>query len=65
MRKRRILIVNWMMMVSLIIVFVTGLLLKSMPGMWMGIMHSVSGLFLVIGVAVHCVQHRRTLKYHN
>lgn len=51
--------VNFIMMISLIIVFVSGLLLKVMPGMWMGITHGLSGIVLVASAAVHYIQNRR------
>lgn len=54
--KRRI--INWIMLVSLIVVFVSGILLKVMPGMWMGISHGVSGFLLTICIIIHCFQHR-------
>lgn len=56
-RKMRM-AVNWVMLISLIVVFVTGILLKPMPGMWMGITHGVSGFLLVISAVIHCVQNR-------
>lgn len=56
-RKTRM-AVNWVMLISLIVVFVTGILLKPMPGMWMGITHGVSGFLLVISAVIHCVQNR-------
>lgn len=55
-RKRRV-IVNWTMMIALIVVFVTGILLKPMPGMWMGIMHGVSGFVLVVSSLIHAISH--------
>ena len=58
MKKRKMMIVvNWIMLVALGVVFVTGLLLKPMPGMWMGITHGVSGFVLFICAIIHCVQH--------
>lgn len=58
MKKRKMMIVvNWIMLVALVVVFVTGLLLKPMPGMWMGITHGVSGFLLFICAIIHCVQH--------
>ena len=58
--KNRIMmkIVNWLMLLSLVVVFVTGILLKPMPGMWMGIAHGVSGFLLVISAMIHCIQNR-------
>lgn len=58
MRNRRIAVVNWIMLISLVIAFATGILLKSMPGMWMGIVHGLSGIVLMISAMIHCIQHR-------
>lgn len=59
MKSRKMMgVINSMMLISLIIVFTTGVLLKSMPGMWLGIAHGGSGLVLVISAAIHCIQHR-------
>ena len=55
-RKSRV-ILNWTMMVALIVVFVTGILLKPMPGMWMGIAHGVSGFVLVVTSLIHAISH--------
>ena len=44
---------NWIMMVSLVLAFASGIALKAMPGMWPGIVHGVSGLVLVVSVLVH------------
>ena len=55
--KRQIL--NWTMMISLILVFVSGLLLKPFPGMWMGITHGVSGIVLFISAMIHILGHMR------
>ncbi|MEE1032829.1 MAG: hypothetical protein U0L12_11930 [Ruminococcus sp.] len=58
MKNRKMMkIVNWLMLLSLVVVFVTGILLKPMPGMWMGITHGVSGFVLMICAVLHCVQH--------
>lgn len=53
--KRQIL--NWTMMISLILVFVTGILLKPLPGMWMGITHTVSGFVLFVSAMIHILGH--------
>lgn len=53
--KRQIL--NWTMMNSLILVFVTGILLKPFPGMWMGITHTVSGFVLFVSAMIHILGH--------
>ncbi len=58
-KKTKRQITNWVMLVSLIIVMVTGMLLRPMPGMWMGITHAASGLTLTISIVIHCFQHRR------
>lgn len=55
--RKMMMMINWIMLVALIVVFVSGMLLKPMPGMWMGISHGVSGFVLVICVIIHCVQH--------
>ncbi len=55
--KRQIL--NWTMMISLILVFVSGILLKPFPGMWMGITHGVSGFVLFISAMIHILGHMR------
>ncbi len=58
MKKRKfMLVINWLMLISLIVVFVTGMVIKVMPGMWLGISHGVSGLVFVICAIIHCVQH--------
>jgi len=53
--KRQIL--NWTMMISLILVFGTGILLKPFPGMWMGITHGVSGIVLFVSAMIHSFEH--------
>ena len=58
--KRQIL--NWTMMISLILVFVSGMLLKPFPGMWMGITHGVSGIVLFISAMIHIIGHMRIRK---
>jgi len=58
--KRQIL--NWTMMISLILVFVSGILLKPFPGMWMGITHGVSGIVLFISAMIHILGHMRIRK---
>ena len=50
-------ILNWTMFISLILVFATGMLLKPFPGMWMGIMHGVSGFVLFITAMTHSLKH--------
>ena len=52
-------ILNWTMLISLNLVFITGILLKPFPGMWMGITHGVSGLVLFISASVHILKHMR------
>jgi len=55
-------ILNWIMLISLILVFVSGILLKPFPGMWMGITHGVSGIVLFISAMVHILGHMRIRK---
>lgn len=58
MKNRKLMVaINWTMLIALITVFVTGILLKPMPGMWMGITHGVSGFVVVITAVIHMVQH--------
>lgn len=52
-------ILNWTMMISLIVVFATGMLLKPFPGMWMGITHGVSGMILFVSAMIHSLKHMR------
>lgn len=52
-------ILNWTMMISLIVVFVSGILLKPFPGMWIGITHGVSGFVLFISAMIHALKHMR------
>lgn len=53
--KRQIL--NCTMLISLVLVFVTGILLKPFPGMWMGITHGVSGFILFVSAMIHTLGH--------
>lgn len=58
MKKRQMMIaVNWILLISMILVVVSGMLLKSMPGMVMGITHALSGYVFAIAGVVHCLQH--------
>ncbi len=57
--KKKTQILNWTMMISLILVFATGILLKPFPGMWMGITHGVSGFVLFISASIHILKHMR------
>ena len=52
-------ILNWTMLISLNLVFITGILLKPFPGMWMGITHGVSGFVLFISASIHILKHMR------
>lgn len=56
-KKKQIL--NWTMMISLIVVFITGMLLKPFSGMWMGISHGVSGIVLFVSAMIHIIGHMR------
>jgi hypothetical protein len=57
--KKKTQILNWTMIISLSLVFFTGILLKPFPGMWMGITHSVSGFVLFISASVHILKHMK------
>lgn len=50
-------ILNYTMLISLILVFGTGILLKPFPGMWMGITHGVSGFVLFVSAMIHILGH--------
>lgn len=52
-------ILNWTMLISLNLVFITGILVKSFPSMWMGITHAISGFVLFISASVHILKHMR------
>ena len=58
-KKAKTDILNWTMLISLIVVFVTGVLLKPFPGMWMGITHGVSGFVMFISTMIHSIKHMR------
>lgn len=55
-------VVNLIMLLSLIIVMTTGMLLRPMPGMWLGILHGISGMTLTISIVIHCFQHKARRK---
>ena len=57
--KTKTMILNWTMMISLILVFVSGILVKPFPSMWMGITHAVSGFVLFISANVHILKHMK------
>lgn len=48
---------NWVMLISLLLVFASGMLLKPMPGMWLGILHGVSGIVLFVSTLIHVFRH--------
>lgn len=52
-------VLHWIMLFSLLMVFFSGILLKGMPGMWLGIAHGVSGLTLTASVLIHVFQRCR------
>lgn len=56
-KRKRMVLINWIMLISLILVMGSGIMLKFIPGMWMGITHAVSGLVMFICAVIHCVQH--------
>ena len=55
-------ILNWTMLISLILVFATGILVKPFPSIWMGITHAVSGFVLFISAMIHILGHMRIRK---
>ena len=52
-------ILNYTMMISLILVFFSGILVKPFPSMWMGITHAISGFVLFISASVHILKHMK------
>ena len=61
-KRTKRMIVNKVMLVSLIVVMVTGMLLRPFPGMWTGILHGVSGITLTVSIVIHCLQHNTKRK---
>lgn len=61
-KRTKIVIINYLMLISLITVFISGILLKSFPGMIMGIIHGLSGFIMVICAIIHCLQHNMLKK---
>lgn len=61
-KRKKNMIFNWVMLLSLVVVFLSGVLVKVMPGMWLGITHALSGVILVICVMIHCVRHGKFRK---
>jgi len=57
--NKKTIILNWTMLISLILVFASGILLKPFPGMWMGITHGISGIVLFISAMIHIVGHMK------
>lgn len=53
---------NWVMLISLLLVFASGMLLKPMPGMWLSILHGVSGIVLFVSTLIHVFQHSKVRK---
>ncbi len=49
-------VLNWVMLVSLLLVFFSGILLKPMPNLWLGRLHGVSGIILFASTLSHMVQ---------
>ena len=61
-KRTKVEILNWTMLISLIVVFATGILLKPFPGMWMGITHGISGIVLFISAMSHSLKHMKKRK---
>ena len=52
-------IVNWLMLIALIVVFVTGIVIHVAPTTPGKILHVIFGFLLVITACIHMVQHRK------
>ncbi len=50
-------IINYVMLVSLFVVFVSGFIVKVNPGMVVGITHALSGVLLFVSIMYHCITH--------
>lgn len=62
-RKRSIQIVDWVLIAILAILFLTGILLHSLHEMLaLKIIHKISAVLLVLGIIVHMVQHKISIK---
>lgn len=56
--QRGIQIVDWGLMISLVVMFLSGMFLHPMEGiLWMKIIHKISSVLFVVFVIVHGVQH--------
>ncbi len=58
-------IINRLLILSLLVAFVSGLVLKTAPGMWTGILHGVSGLVLFICAVIHGIQYGAAKRRQN
>lgn len=62
-RKAAIQAVDWVLAVSLAVLFVTGLLIHPLHGiLFIKILHKLSAVLFVLGIIVHLVQHRNVKK---
>lgn len=62
-RKVSIRCVDWILMVALAVVIVTGVLLHPLQGMLvLKILHKLSAVIFVIGVIAHMVQHKESIR---
>ena len=57
-KKTKMKMINGLMAGSLIIVMGSGILLKSFPEMWLGVIHGMSGMVLTVSIVTHCFQHK-------
>lgn len=56
--RHKMMLVNYIMLISLVVVFVSGILVKMMPGMWLGMTHTFSSIILFVCAIIHCIQHK-------
>lgn len=58
--KNSIRVVDWVLMVSLAVLFLTGILLHPLQGISaLKILHELAAVFFLLGIIVHMVQHRK------
>lgn len=62
-KKLSIRLIDWTLTALLVILLLTGILLHPLHGMLiLKIIHRLSAVFLVIGIIIHMVQHKKAIK---
>lgn len=64
-KKNSIRAVDWVLMVSMVVLFLTGMLLHPLQGMpVLKILHELAAVLFLLGIIVHIVQHRKMQTSH-